>query len=74
MLNRDHFAADVACVWATARVIECEIRAGRNHQASSKLDDLTQLSMEIEKLVRKWEGKLHITRERTNGLPHDFRT
>ena len=58
MLNRDHLAADVACVWARARVIECEIRAGWNHQAHIKLTDLLGLAVEIERLVEKWERKL----------------
>ena len=57
MLNRDHFAADVACIWTRARVIECEIRTGWNDEVSDKLDDLTELSVEIERLVKKWKGK-----------------
>ena len=52
---KDHLAAEVACIWTKARLIECKIRAGWNNQAADNLESLLELSDEIKQLVEKWK-------------------
>ena len=58
MLDRDHFAADIACIWSMARVIECNLRSRPNHKAYEAIDELAELMIGIDQLIKKWEDKV----------------